>query len=449
MFADAATIPVGIVIAALVFEAVGRGPTGSDIMIALASTPFWIMAFVMKRLYTARVVDRRRDEIRLLAIASVGGIVAMVAIAFAAGLDVSRAWAVSVYSGAVGALLLQRMFARRAYERLRSNGRLVRRVAVVGTDSHAVALAAAAESKPANGYQIVGLIGPSRPAGDAPLPLLGPLDRATDILRAHSCGGVLVSLHSVNATDVNKLTRELTDEGFHVALSSGLRDIKLSRMRPQELDGQALVYVEPTIRTGWRMRAKRAFDVTIAATGLVLSAPLLLVASILIKLDDGGPIVFRQQRVGRNGRPFQILKLRTMSVDAEARRAEVLALNESDGPLFKASRDPRITRVGRFLRASSIDELPQFWNVIIGDMSVVGPRPALPSEVAQWDDELHGRLRVLPGITGLWQVSGRSDTGFDMYKRLDLHYVDNWSLVHDLDIVARTFVTVLARRGAC
>ena len=149
-----------------------------------------------------------------------------------------------------------------------------------------------------------------------------------------------------------------------------------------------------------------------------------------------------------DGRQFEIIKLRTMVVDAEARKAELMAQNESDGALFKIRNDPRVTPIGRYLRKLSLDELPQFWNVLRGEMSVVGPRPALPAEVEKWPADAHERLRVLPGITGMWQVSGRSDTSFDEYKRLDMYYVDNWSLLHDVLIVAKTFGAVVSSRGA-
>src|SRR5918994_1994296 len=178
---------------------------------------------------------------------------------------------------------------------------------------------------------------------------------------------------------------------------------------------------------------------TSASTVLVLTSPLLAVAMTVIKLDSPGPVFFRQVRVGRDGRSFTLLKLRTMVVDAEVRQGELHALNEADGPLFKMSHDPRVTRVGRVLRKLSIDELPQLICVLKGTMSMVGPRPALPSEVEHWDGPLRDRLRVLPGLTGLWQVSGRSDASFQQYRRLDLYYVDNWSLAHDLRICLRTF----------
>jgi len=233
-----------------------------------------------------------------------------------------------------------------------------------------------------------------------------------------------------------------------VALSTGLTDIDITRMRPQGLDGQTLIYVEPTIRNGWRSSAKRAFDIVVSLAGLIVTAPFVAGAAIAIKLESEGPVFFKQDRVGRDGTSFQMVKLRSMYKDAEERKAALLAQNESDGPLFKMRNDPRITKVGRILRKLSIDEFPQFWNVLRGDMSIVGPRPALRNEVDQWDEELHDRLRVLPGITGMWQVSGRSDAGFDAYKRLDLYYVDNWSLLHDIRIVLKTFSAVLMQRGA-
>jgi lipopolysaccharide/colanic/teichoic acid biosynthesis glycosyltransferase len=191
-----------------------------------------------------------------------------------------------------------------------------------------------------------------------------------------------------------------------------------------------------------------SFDVVAAVSLLVLTLPLMLVAIIAIRIEGPGPTFFRQRRVGLDGELFTMTKLRTMVPDAEARRAELAHLNESDGPLFKMSKDPRITRVGRVLRKLSIDELPQLVSVIIGDMSMVGPRPALPQEIEDWDDALHERLRVLPGLTGLWQVSGRSDSSFEQYRRLDLYYVDNWSLAHDLRICLRTIRVVLTGRGA-
>ena len=209
-----------------------------------------------------------------------------------------------------------------------------------------------------------------------------------------------------------------------------------------------MMYIEPVRRDGWRPRAKRMFDFLAALVTLAFITPVLLLAGLALKLTSPGPIFFRQQRVGRDGELFEMIKLRTMVIDAEAQLDDLLHLNETDGPLFKIKDDPRITRVGAFLRRTSLDELPQLINVLKGEMSLVGPRPALPREVAGWDTSLHNRLRVQPGITGMWQVAGRTEESHDStYAQLDLYYVDNWTIVTDLAILARTVPVVLKRRG--
>jgi lipopolysaccharide/colanic/teichoic acid biosynthesis glycosyltransferase len=248
--------------------------------------------------------------------------------------------------------------------------------------------------------------------------------------------------------ELNVLVRRLTDSGYHVAISSSLLDIDPVRMQLQTIDGRSVIYVDRVIRDGWRSRAKRIYDVLLSALMLVLATPILVVSAVLIKLTSKGPVLFRQERVGQHGRIFKIVKLRTMEVDAEARKAELEAHNEADGPLFKKQHDPRVTKVGRILRRLKIDELPQLYCVLRGTMSMVGPRPALPDEVAMWDDVTRERLRVPPGVTGMWQAFRDEETSFELYRRLDLYYVDNWSLVHDVRICARTVSIVLNGRGA-
>ena len=193
---------------------------------------------------------------------------------------------------------------------------------------------------------------------------------------------------------------------------------------------------------------KRAFDIVGSGLLLLVAAPIIAATALAIKLEDRGPVFFKQVRVGRRGEQFECLKIRSMVVDAEARKAELEAMNEGAGVLFKMARDPRITRVGAFIRRFSIDEIPQFWNVFRGDMSLVGPRPALPKEVALYDRDAVRRLDVRPGLTGLWQVSGRSDLPWDETVRLDSYYVDNWSFMQDLAIMLRTARAVVSSRGA-
>jgi exopolysaccharide biosynthesis polyprenyl glycosylphosphotransferase len=452
MIADVLAIALGFAAASLwqaqvrpIPETIIRG----HILLAASSMPVWLAALGMNKMFTSRAVEQPAEELRRLLASCMVGVGAIVAIAFVFQYAfLSRLWVASLFPFVFGALALERQCTRRVFARLRRKGRIARRVAIIGTDDHAVEVMRNVHKNPGLGYEVIGFIGNDNPTIGHDVPVLGGYERAADVLRAHDCVGAMISLSSVDHTVVNRLTRQLTDDGFHVSLLASLRDIDLSRMRPQCMDGQAMVYVEPIIRGGWRASAKRIFDVVVAVTALLITAPLLAIAAVAIKLESAGPVLFRQQRVGLEGRRFEILKLRTMTLDAESRLAELQHMNEADGPLFKMRNDPRVTRVGRVLRKLSIDEFPQFWNVLRGDMSVVGPRPALPDEVAQWDLELRDRLRVLPGITGMWQVSGRSDSNFDAYKRLDLYYVDNWSLVHDVQIVVKTFAAVVMQRGA-
>jgi len=208
---------------------------------------------------------------------------------------------------------------------------------------------------------------------------------------------------------------------------------------------EPLLYLEPVTLSKLQIATKRVFDVVVASVSLLLLSPLLLLIAFLIRRHDKGPALFAQLRVGQGGRPFRVLKFRTMVVNAEDELAGIRHGNERVGPLFKMENDPRVTRLGRFLRHSSIDELPQLINVLRGEMSLVGPRPALPEEVATFDDRLLQRNRVRPGITGLWQVEARDNPSFRAYRRLDLFYVDNWSLVLDMIIVVGTVEQLIAR----
>jgi exopolysaccharide biosynthesis polyprenyl glycosylphosphotransferase len=229
-------------------------------------------------------------------------------------------------------------------------------------------------------------------------------------------------------------------------LLNGLHDVAVQRARPVSLGGLGLTEVLAAHKGGARGAAKVAWERVAAALTLAFLSPLLLGLAVLVRLDSPGPALFRQTRVGRDGRQFTMLKLRTMRTDAETVREELD--NDVDEVLFKVRQDPRVTRIGRFLRRYSLDELPQLINVVRGDMSLVGPRPALPREVASYEQDPLRRLAVRPGLTGLWQVSGRSDLSWRESVRLDLDYVDNWSLPRDLSIVARTLHAVLGHRGA-
>jgi exopolysaccharide biosynthesis polyprenyl glycosylphosphotransferase len=452
MVADIAAVLVGATIATLLQRMVKPVPEfiiRDHIVILALSLPLFLWGAVVFRLYQARANERASEERRNIVKAVgvlVGGVVLLGFVLKYGGL--SRFWVIALFVSTTLALILEREIARRIFTRLRQRGRMRRPIVIVGTDPHAVGLMHMFQRRSDLGYEVLGFVGPDDIGERGGVTVLGTIDEVEHILEHHGANGVVVSPSSVHDDAANALARRLTDHGYHVALSSHLRDIDMHRLRPQQFDGYAALYIEPVIRHGWRSVAKRVFDVMVAILVLVVTLPVLLVAMLLTRLQGAGPLFFHQIRIGRNGKPFTMTKLRTMVPDAESRREELVERNEMDGPLFKIEDDPRITPVGRVLRKLSIDELPQLINVVKGQMSMVGPRPALPEEAELWDEQVNERLRVLPGITGMWQVSGRSGTSFEEYKRLDLYYVDNWSLGHDVRICAKTVGVVLSRRGA-
>ena len=448
--ADLAATAIGVLIVfglQEVFRQEIRGIVERQVLLVIATSPVWPISYAWNKLYVARAVERPNDELRRIVRAVLIAVAAIVAVSFAADYDsLSRFWTLSLLPVVMAVLVVERAIARQVFVRLRRSGRLRRRILIVGTGIDACALAADLGQNHQIGYEVCGFL--SERHIDGGVEVLGSHHEAERVLDEQHAIGVIISPGSIDPAEMNNLTRRLTDGGYHVALSSGLRDIDSGRFRTQELNGRTMLYIEPIIRGGWHAGAKRTFDVLIAIIAILLSMPVILLAALSIKFTSRGPVLFSQMRVGLNGTSFRMYKLRTMVADAEERRLELLDLNEADGPLFKISNDPRITRVGSFLRRTSIDELPQFWNVLRGDMSIVGPRPALPHEVAEWTPVVHERLRVLPGITGIWQVSGRADTSFEDYARFDRYYVDNWSLGKDLVIVAKTFAAVVRSNGA-
>jgi exopolysaccharide biosynthesis polyprenyl glycosylphosphotransferase len=299
------------------------------------------------------------------------------------------------------------------------------------------------------GYRVVGVLSPTPQDTETPsgLPVLGSLDDVVPALQATEAQAVIFTDGALPSSGAfNRLARQLEDQDAQLVVVPGLTDVSAARVNLRPVGGLPLVYVERP-RALMAMRwSKRLFDIVGAATALLLAAPVMAAIALAIRLEDRGPVVFKQVRVGLKGQPFNFYKFRSMSVDAEARLPQLQS--ELNGVLFKMRSDPRVTRVGRFIRRLSLDELPQLLNVLQGQMSLVGPRPALPREVAQYEQDVHRRLDVRPGLTGLWQVSGRSDLSWDDTVRLDLYYVDNWSLLQDLMILTRTVGAVLNSRGA-
>jgi exopolysaccharide biosynthesis polyprenyl glycosylphosphotransferase len=452
--ADGIAVAAAMILATLLRSLAGRVSLPADDLrldgLAVLSLPVWLALFAHYRLYAARCVASRLEEFKRVVHAVMASVAVIVAVSYLTEVFVPRGWLLATFLLSIALVTLEREVARRWFIRARRTGRLIRRVIIVGANAEARAMASMLTDHPSLGYAVLGFVDDDAPIGRdvGGIRVRGRIDDVLDVTRAVGATGVIVATTAVGAEDSNRLARRLTDQGIHVELSSSLRDIASERLTVQPLGRCAVVYVEPVRRAGWRAVAKRSFDVFVSGSALVACSPLLLAVAVAVKLDSRGTALFRQERVGQGGRRFPVLKFRTMFAESDAQVVHLADRNEADGPLFKMRNDPRVTRVGRVLRKLSIDELPQLWNVVRGDMSLVGPRPALAREMRHWSAELHNRLTVKPGITGMWQVSGRSDSSFDEYVRWDLYYVDNWSLLTDIAIVAKTVPTVLFGRGA-
>jgi exopolysaccharide biosynthesis polyprenyl glycosylphosphotransferase len=284
------------------------------------------------------------------------------------------------------------------------------------------------------------------PAPD--VPIMGMVADLRDVIREVGAECVFVAASALSANEMGYVAKAVRLEGVEVRVTATLPEVLSSRVAVQSLGGVTALSLRPVRLTGTQAVIKRAFDIVVAGIGLVLISPVLAAIAVAIKLTSPGPVLFRQKRVGHRGRPFTMLKFRTMRLGADRMVDELRAEHGVEDLMFKMKDDPRVTKVGRFLRKVSLDELPQLINVVIGDMSLVGPRPPLPEEVTRYEDWQFDRLEVPPGISGLWQVSGRSDLSFDDCVRLDLFYIENWSLAYDLYILAKTIPVLVSKRGA-
>ena len=342
----------------------------------------------------------------------------------------------------------------------RRHGRFLSPVVLAGTPEDTRALATFLDLNPETGFRAAGVVGGTDgadddvlpvgnadPAGEPdPVPRLGDYGDVVTAVRRTQSTGVLVAVNRIPTGALHDLLSDVSAIGMPVHLSSGLTGFAHSRLRSTPVAHEPFLVLEPLRHTATQRVAKRTIDLVVATSLLLLALPVIAACAVLIKLDDRGPVLFRQTRVGRDGRTFRCLKLRTMSVGAEHQLAALADRNERNGPLFKLEDDPRVTRVGAFMRASALDELPQLLNVLRGEMSIVGPRPALPSEAEEFDVELQKRHVVRPGLTGLWQTEANHKASFDEYRRLDIFYVTNWSVALDLAILANT-VPALTHRA--
>jgi exopolysaccharide biosynthesis polyprenyl glycosylphosphotransferase len=424
---------------------------------ALSSTPWiavaWLALLVLCGAYQERTLSVGVDEYQRVLLASgltAGGLAVYL---YLAEVPLSRSYYLLLFALGVPALLVGRRVMRLVEHRLRNAGLGRRRVLLVGTGRHVSDTLAVLRRETWLGLHAVGALtvrgGDSLDIPGHEVPILGTTDDLVQALAETEVDVVVFAEGSfASGAEMRRTAWLLESLSIQMIVVPALSGVSGTRVAVRPVAGLPLIYVERPQTDGALRFAKRLFDIVGSIGALMLFAIPLLVAAIAIKLDDGGPLFFRQRRVGFNGTHFECLKLRTMCVDAEARLEEVRGLNDGMTQLYKSKRDPRITKVGAILRRYSIDEAPQLLNVLRGDMSLVGPRPALPSEVEAYEEDVNRRLRVKPGLTGLWQVSGRSDLSWEDTVRLDLYYVDNWSMLADVQILLRTAKAVFGGSGA-
>ena len=421
------------------------------LLLSPALPPLWLISVWLAGGYGSRFIGVGSDEYRRVLNAGVCLTATVAIVAYAAKADLARGYVVVALPSLTALDLLARHRLRKWLHRWRARGHCMNKVVVVGHPNVIAQLAAELRRESYHGLSVVAAcaVGPERPAEIGGIPVTGGLGNVLTVVRQFRADTVAVlACPEMSGARLRDLAWALEKTGTELCVAPALLDVAGPRTTIRPAAGLPLLYLDHPEFTGGRRLIKSGFDRSLALAALVLLVPLLVAVALAIKLADGGPALFRQTRIGQDGRPFTVLKFRTMVVDAEARKAQLILRNEAGDVLFKMRKDPRVTRVGEWLRRWSLDELPQLINVLRGDMSLVGPRPPLPDEVARYVDHVRRRLAVKPGITGLWQVSGRSDLSWDESVRLDLRYVENWSLMLDLQILWKTLSAVLSGSGA-
>ena len=435
-------------------------PYKAHYVFASVALPFlWLAAMGLADAYDARIFGMGSEELQRTIRAFVGSLAVVGFVSYAGRVQVARGYVVIALPLAMVLSAVGRHLIRRALHRARIRGDVGTSVVAVGDAVSVVHLAERMHAESYFGMHVVGACVPRAELSDpealallaeAGILPLGDLDSVvTAVSRARADTVAVTSSRDIGPRRLRELSWQLEDTDADLVVSPGLVEVAGPRLHIRALTGLPLLQVEKPEFAGGRRLLKGFVDRAAAVLGLLALSPVLVVCWFAVRASSSGPALFHQTRVGKDGVEFKIFKFRSMYVDAEARRADLAQHNENaDGLLFKVRRDPRVTGVGRVIRRYSLDELPQLWNVVTGTMSLVGPRPPLPSEVARYGFDVRRRLLVRPGLTGLWQVSGRSDLSWDESVRLDLRYVENWSLGQDALILWKTLSAVLRGSGA-
>jgi exopolysaccharide biosynthesis polyprenyl glycosylphosphotransferase len=423
---------------------------GQYVLISVLLAEAWVLGLGIVGSRSARVLGSGREEyVRVArATAVLFGLTAI--ICYLVKFDLARSYVAVTLPIGLSLVLASRWFFATRLHRERAQGESQRHTLVVGARGAVIDLCRRVDRAHQAGFRVVGICLPGGTSAPSPvdgIPVLGSIEQAADIARAYAVDAVAVTASDAATPQALKqLAWDLEPTSAELVVVPALADIASPRLMITPIDGVPVVQVSPPGYIGAQHVVKRIFDVVVATLILLAVGVPLLVLAGLVRLTSPGPAMFKQQRIGQNGKPFTLYKLRSMRLGAEA---DLVRLLDGDvGVFYKLKADPRVTPLGRVLRKYSLDEFPQLINVIKGDMSLVGPRPQVAMEVAQYDDALRRRLFVKPGLTGLWQVSGRNDLPVDQGTRLDLYYVENWSLLGDIAIMLRTAREVLAPSGS-
>ncbi|WP_200942228.1 sugar transferase [Angustibacter sp. Root456] len=422
------------------------------LLLAVTAAAMWCTTLWVLRAYDSRRIGQGPEEFSMVGRAAVTMLVALVLGSYLANLVLPRGYVLVAVPVAGLATAVHRYALRRWLHAQRHDGTALLRTLVIGSPSAVDEVVRDLSTVHYHGYDVVGACVPAdmtdvEIADD--VTVVGTMSDVPQAVIDHEADVVIVAGSGLSNSSLRRLSWALERTGADLVVAPGLIEVAGPRVQVRPAAGLSLLHVESPERHQGRMLAKAVLDRSVGFALFLVALPIIAVSALLVRLTSKGSAFYAQSRMGRDGQPFTMWKLRSMVVDADRMRTDdLLQRSDRDGLMFKMRRDPRVTPVGRVLRRLSLDELPQLWNVVRGDMSLVGPRPPLPSEFAEYHDAVHRRLRVKPGVTGLWQVSGRSDLTWEESIRLDLRYVDNWSVALDLQILWKTARAVVKGSGA-